>query len=155
MFPVLLEFNSAYCFPVKTVFFCYHGILSFVFSYLKNLFFGKLGHAVFFAFHCAQSASALFNHIGHVVRIISKKQMIWIYAGRSVAFMQNVEIVFYFTKMKFPRCSVRPRSFFALKEKVSISLSAVFCPGPKPTRFSLINMAKKSIFYFAEAVHGL
>lgn len=90
------------------------------------------------------------RHINRVVLFCPKEKVIWIYAGRVVAFMKNAKPIRDISIMNTPRESMRRMlsafsiNFMSEKEAVS---KGVFLPRPKPTRWSLYDLTKESFFY--------
>jgi len=115
-------------------------------SNAKNFLISKFGICVFNAFGVYSKftfSSALFIHIFHICALCSKKQMIWSYTSRIIAFMQHVKICLKFSVDNFisnSMCLLR----FVLIKKVAIS-AVIFSSFPNPTGFRSPHFAPKSL----------
>lgn len=108
---------------------------------LYNLFFSKF---------CASALSAVchkdsifLSRIAHVVFVGAKKKMFWIYTWWIVAVVTHQKAIRYFTKVEFPRHSMRSQMpIIVLNHPIS---KMVCVSNPKPTCARLVNFCKKSI----------
>lgn len=89
MLPTNTSHNSTNVISVGSEAFGYFSLLHTISGKLSNLthfVFCQCRKRVFFS----EITSALFCHIGHVLSMRSKKQMVWVYAGRIIAGMKNI-----------------------------------------------------------------
>jgi len=111
----------------------------------------KLRHFVGFSALFARNAlvTAFRHSVSLIDKIVSKKQMLWVYTGRIVAFVQNVHTCRNWTVMKNPRGSVS-KSLATRKAKAAISLFlAISIPFPTPCFWDFIELGVKSVFWRA------
>jgi hypothetical protein len=85
--------------------------------------------------------STFLNHICHIVRQCSKKQVIWSDASPVIASMQNAHPRPRFAKMDNPRSFVWPHLPLLRNGKFNMSIpSARQTSKPQPATFRLLNM---------------
>lgn len=113
---------------------------------LQNIIFSKFCIAMCRPF--SSILSSFSHHIGHIVFICSKKEMVRIYTISNVTFMKNMHFIWNWPPMENPGSSVcRYRLACTAPSEKSISMSgnAGF---PKPTSFSFLNFIPKSFHGF-------
>ena len=85
----------------------------------------------------AAHVPAFFHHVGKVVNLFAKKQVLGIYAAWRVAVMANRQAVFYRADLKLKRKSVR-KVVFVVNPNATIS-AGIDGSSPKMTASFFIN----------------
>ncbi len=102
---------------------------------LSNICFGKLGHSGLRS--SVKNSATFFNHVSHVVKLSSRKQMFRIYASRIVALVTNIMSFWNRPNKYFVRNSVS-LLLSTINSKYSISTSALMAD-PFPTFITMCN----------------
>jgi hypothetical protein len=101
-------------------------------------------------FSNCDAPSALGKHVSHVIAMRSNKQMLWIYAGRIVAFMAHTHSSRNFAFMHNPRRMACVRDL-STEPKRAIP-AGVYCTSPKPAGFRLVDLFTKLFLFGFEAL---
>lgn len=102
---------------------------------------------VILALYVSTSMSSFFYHIGCICFSSSKEQVIWPNAGRVVAFMTNQLSFWNFSKVNFPRSTMRFYFPVTVCANRAIGIRWWHCASnPKPAALSFVNQIPKSIY---------
>lgn len=113
-------------------------------SYLNNLRLRKLG--IVMLIPVFYPMAILFNAISHIVGCASKKQMLWVTAGRIIAFMQNKLPIFNWS-ISDNVSNSRGVKLIPVSVNHSVARSIFVCnPWPTLMGFAALYLTPKSIF---------
>ena len=98
-----------------------------------------------FIFFNMSFVSTFFNHILVIIIKRSKKKVVWIYAGRIVAFMKNAKSFWNLAIVNYPRSSMCLKKFYVFLSRRNLAITfRLFTAKPNPTSFSFFNFLKES-----------
>lgn len=106
---------------------------------LSNLFFSQDGASA----GLALSTSSLLHHIGHVVVIRAKEQVVGVHASRVVAartIVKNLKAVRYGAEAEHPGKTVCPLFVLVVVLRENAVAGFVYAPCPQPARFGLVDL---------------
>lgn len=103
--------------------------------------------------HALAIPALLLNCIHDVFSVFAKKQVVWSYARRIVAAMQNQQTCWDRSKVQFPRQAMCSQCAIGFIAGADLAIAGTeFCSSPKPTGIGLFDIRPKALL--ESLLHG-